>query len=142
MAVDDGVMDVDEQITLQQQRKTHDDGSTTSNLSSATMIASDQNQHQHDNKVNSVKIPPIFVLNLERASQRWEKAVKEMQRHGLEVNRLEAVDGKKLSEQELSSNSTRIAQFFIPRGVVGCYLSHRKFWQMVVDRGLPSAIGF
>ena len=39
MAVDDGVMDVDEQITLQQQRKTHDDGSTTSNLSSATMIA-------------------------------------------------------------------------------------------------------
>ena len=113
-----------------------------SNLSSSrTTTSSNQNQHQENIKVSHIKIPPIFVLNLERAPQRWEKAVEEMRRHGLEVNRLEAVDGKKLSIQELSSNSTKMAQYLIPRGVVGCYLSHRKFWQMVVDRGLPSAIG-
>lgn len=87
-------------------------------------------------------IPPIYVLNLERAPHRWENAQEEMMLHGLDVNRLDAVDGRKLSEQELSTNSTKLAQFFIPKGVVGCYLSHRRFWQMVVDKNLPAAIVF
>jgi hypothetical protein len=30
----------------------------------------------------------------------------------------------------------------IPRGVIGCYLSHRRFWQFVVDSGLERAIVF
>jgi GR25 family glycosyltransferase involved in LPS biosynthesis len=47
-----------------------------------------------------------------------------------------------LSSEELILNSTKIANFLIPRGVIGCYLSHRKFWQLVVDKNLPSAIVF
>ena len=58
------------------------------------------------------------------------------------INRLSAVDGKLLSAEELKLNSTKIANFLIPRGVIGCYLSHRKFWQLVVDKNLPSAIVF
>jgi len=87
-------------------------------------------------------IPPIFVLNLDRHPARWEEVMREMARQGLEVNRLSAVDGRALSKQELAVQSTSLSTFFQPRGVIGCYLSHKKFWQMVVDEGMPHAIVF
>ena len=33
-----------------------------------------------------------------------------------------------------------MALFLQPRGVIGCYLSHRRFWQMVVDRKMDYAV--
>lgn len=61
---------------------------------------------------------------------------------GLEVIRLPAVDGRTLSRDDIQRNSTATAAFLQPRGVIGCYLSHRKFWQTVVDKNLDSAIIF
>ena len=143
MAIDDGVMDIEDRKTRQQQERNGTDKTSAGKFGGATSTIAPSHEspyREHTDSPTAV-IPPIFVLNLERAPQRWEKASKEMRSHGLEVVRLEAVDGKKLTAEELSSNITKLAQFLIPRGVVGCYLSHRKFWQMVVDRGLPSAIG-
>ena len=102
-----------------------------------------QVENSEDRNDNSSSIiPPIFVLNMDRSSQRWENAVLEMKHAGLEVSRLPAVDGRDLSEEELLKESTKMATFFQPKGVIGCYLSHRKFWQMVVDQNLESAIVF
>eukprot|EP01031_Cornospumella_fuschlensis_P027835 gene27835-33616_t len=61
-------------------------------------------------------------------------------REGLGVVRLPAVDGKKLSPEELKNKTTALARFFQPKGVLGCYLSHHHFWQVVVDSKLPMAV--
>lgn len=78
---------------------------------------------------------------------------------GLKVNKLSAVDGRSLSNEELKAVSTPMAMLLQPRGetsplirmftlsllmlgVIGCFLSHRKFWQRVVDLNLHSAIVF
>ena len=87
-------------------------------------------------------IPPIFVMNLKRSQDRWEQAQRQMAGEGLIVERLDAIDGRALSNEELRNQSTRMAMYLQPRGVIGCYLSHRKFWQMVVDEGHESAIIF
>ena len=86
--------------------------------------------------------PPMFVMNLERSIDRWKMAQAQMAGEGLTVARFDAIDGRALSVEELRNQSTRMAMFLQPRGVIGCYLSHRKFWQMVVDEGYESAIIF
>lgn len=86
--------------------------------------------------------PPMFVMNLERSIDRWKMAQIQMAGEGLMVERFDAIDGRSLSTEELRNQSTRMAMFLQPRGVIGCYLSHRKFWQMVVDEGYESAIIF
>jgi glycosyl transferase family 25 len=91
---------------------------------------------------SSYSFPPIYVLNLDRAQDRWDETQKEMARVGVEVTRLPAIDGRALSKQELRKESTPFATFFNPRGVLACYMSHRMFWQKVVDDNLPAAVIF
>ena len=93
-------------------------------------------------ETSTVIIPPIYVLNLDRSTKRWETTSELMRDAGLKVHRLPAVDGRQLSPEELLKESTRLATFLQPRGVIGCFLSHRKFWQKVVDEDLESAIVF
>lgn len=92
--------------------------------------------------VEEVRFPPIYVMNLARSVDRWIYAEKQMKGEGLVVERLDAVDGRALSREQLLNQSTRMAMILQPRGVIGCYLSHRKFWQLVVDLNLESAIIF
>lgn len=87
-------------------------------------------------------LPHIFVLNLDRATQRWENIQRVMSAADLSIERLSGIDGRQLSPQELTQQSSFLARTFQPRGVIGCYLSHRKFWQTIVDRNLDSAILF
>ena len=87
-------------------------------------------------------IPPIYVVNLDRSIDRWEAISQVMSEAQLNVLRLAGVDGRKLNKLELKQNSTLLSTYLQPRGVVGCYLSHRKFWQLVVDQNYDSAIIF
>mmetsp|Transcript_14371 Transcript_14371/g.13869 ORF Transcript_14371/g.13869 Transcript_14371/m.13869 type:complete len:371 (+) Transcript_14371:147-1259(+) len=101
-----------------------------------------ENGNENGNDVETSIFPPMFVMNLKRSTDRWIESQKQMNAEGLTVERFDAIDGRALSEAELRNSSTRIAMFLQPRGVIGCYLSHRKFWQMVVDRNLDHAIIF
>jgi GR25 family glycosyltransferase involved in LPS biosynthesis len=86
------------------------------------------------------ELPPIYVLNLDRSVQRWDRVSKELEQAGLQAHRFPAVDGKLLSAEELRNSTTALSRFFQPPGVIGCYLSHRKFWQLVIDQQIPEAI--
>jgi hypothetical protein len=105
---------------------------------------SDGNEKKLTHIHNEVpSLPPIYIINLDRATQRWAKAVRTMEAAGLttdQFTRLSAIDGRALSIEELRNQSTKLAIFLQPRGVIGCYLSHRRFWQLVVDQKLPRAI--
>jgi GR25 family glycosyltransferase involved in LPS biosynthesis len=115
-------------------------------LCTFTAAASTENSNeapiQVSDETSIMIIPPIYVLNLDRSTKRWETTSELMRDAGLKVHRLPAVDGRQLSPEELLKESTRLATFLQPRGVIGCFLSHRKFWQKVVDEGLESAIVF
>lgn len=118
--------------------------STVDSVTNESTTTSSNSSEEVLNITSSIhnNIPPIFVLNLDRSLSRWKDAMEEMKSAGLSVNRLSAVDGRKLTTEELRIESTRFATFLQPRGVIGCYLSHKKFWQIVVDNGYESAIVF
>ena len=131
----------------EQQERPTSSGRNGSNLSDGDLVVTSTSEEKEYEEEKSrvgdiVEFPPMFVLNLDRASDRWAQVQKQMSEQGLEVERLSAVDGKKLTDAEMQTHSTKMAAFLQPRGVIGCYLSHKKFWQMVVDRNLDSAIIF
>lgn len=103
-------------------------------------LSSERSPAHRREEVTSLMLPPIFVLNLDRSVDRWARSQASMEKAGLDVIRLSAVDGRKLSREELDAQSTKLALYLQPRGVIGCYLSHRKFWQMAVDDNLQYAI--
>jgi GR25 family glycosyltransferase involved in LPS biosynthesis len=84
---------------------------------------------------NSSKLP-INVINLERDTTRWETLVRDLTNKGVEeqdIQRLPAVYGKTLSKRELETKTTRRARLFCTPGMIGCYLSHVKFWWKVAS---------
>jgi len=75
---------------------------------------------------------PINIINLDQDKERWDEVKRELLSNGIpteQIQRIPAVYGKHLSKQELRSNATLLARLFCTPGMIGCYLSHRKFWE-------------
>jgi len=89
------------------------------------------------------RILRLYVINLDRSSDRLVHATKVFTDLGLEFTRIAAVDGNELDEVEYQW-LTRDHTWPIPltRPEVGCFLSHRKFLQIVVDQDEPYAAVF
>eukprot|EP00931_Biecheleriopsis_adriatica_P104336 TRINITY_DN79019_c0_g1_i1.p1 TRINITY_DN79019_c0_g1~~TRINITY_DN79019_c0_g1_i1.p1 ORF type:complete len:433 (+),score=80.97 TRINITY_DN79019_c0_g1_i1:97-1395(+) len=85
-------------------------------------------------------LPPILVVNLDRSPARWESCKEEFAREALQVERFSATDGKLLTDEELQQLATGPARLLCTKGMLGCFLSHRRIWQKVVDEKLPAAI--
>ena len=88
---------------------------------------------------------PIILINLSESKARLERSQQELGRAGLTFERLEAVDGRKMSKDELD----KITQwdktaFFKPlsAGEVGCYLSHIAAAEKIVRENWPYALVF
>ena len=93
-------------------------------------IDTQESNSDRSSSETGVEFPPMFVLNLPRSTERWSAAKQQMDEAGLTVQRFDAIDGRTLSKEELRKVSTSLAMFLQPRGVLGCYLSHRAFWQV------------
>lgn len=78
------------------------------------------------------------VINLDSSVDRWTCFQKEQERLGLQFERISAVYGRDLTDEQLAA----VAK---PRGIgylypmtpseYGCFLSHRKAWQRIVESG-------
>lgn len=85
----------------------------------------------------------IFVINLDRSKNRWLESQNQL--NGCEVERVSAVDGAKLEAELLNAcfdeglNRQRYHKV-LTSGEIGCYLSHRKVWQKIVDKNLDFAL--
>ena len=93
-------------------------------------VQENDSNNDRSNSDTGIVFPPMFVLNLPRSKDRWSAAKQQMDEAGLTVQRFDAIDGRELSKEELKKVSTSLAMFLQPRGVLGCYLSHRAFWQV------------
>lgn len=83
--------------------------------------------------------PEIWIINLDRDTERWQSVAAELRRCRLttHVRRFPAVDGRTLSDSEILSNTTFVARHFLTPGIIGCYLSHRALWERIAQSSAP-----
>jgi glycosyl transferase family 25 len=89
-------------------------------------------------------MPPIWVVSLERATERRSFVVQSFAGTGLSYEIVPAVDGATLSADERSSYSRARSLFEIGRGLmegeVGCALSHIGLLQRMVEEHVPEVL--
>lgn len=81
-------------------------------------------------------IYPTFLINLDRQTERLRLMSKQLASVGIDAVRIPAVNGADPSTRAAS----QVAPYaLLTDGEVGCFESHRAFWQKVVDGNLPGA---
>ncbi|MCK7459107.1 glycosyltransferase family 25 protein [Idiomarina aminovorans] len=87
----------------------------------------------------------IFLINLDRSVERLNNAAGQLDSAGVDFERISAVDGKTL-ENELINKvfDDKMAQkryhYDLTLGEMGCYLSHVKCWEKIIEDGLDFAV--
>jgi len=87
----------------------------------------------------------IFVINLDGSTERLKKVGSELAKYALAFERISAVDGRLMSLAQLQQHycpQKNASNYYkaLTAGEIGCYLSHRKVWQTIIERELTSAV--
>lgn len=84
----------------------------------------------------SKETPEIFILNLDRATQRRKTMLDRLATLGLVAEIISAVDGKELNAADLPHGTEPL----LSPGEIGAYLSHVSSWKVIIQRELSHAI--
>lgn len=87
----------------------------------------------------------IFLINLERSKGRLERASHQIKSTGLDFERVSAVDGATLTDDKIAEvfdakTAKRRFQYNLTAGEIGCYLSHIKCWERIIEDDLDYAV--
>lgn len=87
----------------------------------------------------------VFLINLDKSTERRALCEAELNKYGIEFERVAGVYGKDLSADEVARiyDAKRNAKSYkkvLGLGELGCYLSHIKCWQKIVDEKLDYAV--
>lgn len=86
-------------------------------------------------------IPTIYVINLKKDIIKKQHIKEQLNRLGLEAEYIEAINGKLLKEiPDIKTSSDLKSTPKLGRGEIGCLLSHRKIYQIIIERGDPWSI--
>jgi GR25 family glycosyltransferase involved in LPS biosynthesis len=85
----------------------------------------------------------IFVINLARRPDRMLAITEDLKKHGITFERIDAVDGK--SDPTVRQNRLPLLAFLYGKGKhtdgqIACLLSHRKIWQMMIEKKIEQAL--
>lgn len=75
----------------------------------------------------------IYVINMDKSKDRLYRMKKHLDNLKVQFKRIQAIDGSRLSRTELIQHCTPECKEFVPRGVIGCALSHKKVWEVVAN---------
>lgn len=97
---------------------------------------------------SQLSMSKVFVINLEKQRGRYTVLKKITDIIGLDIERHEAVDGNKLSTEQLLDQGIRVIPEFkritddrsIRLGDIGQFLSHYQIWESVVDNDLDAVL--
>lgn len=86
----------------------------------------------------------IYAINMDRSIDRWEELCEQAAQLGLELQRIEAIDGAKVAQDERvdwdePAFKLNTGRDMLP-GEYGCYHSHLKALSAFVDSGLPAGV--
>lgn len=81
---------------------------------------------------------PSLVINLAANAARMQNSASALGALGIPFDRIDAIDGRKLSDAEVASvydaaANRRRARHPLVRPEIGCYLSHIAAWQRIAD---------
>ncbi len=83
---------------------------------------------------------PISVINLNKDTARLAAVKAQFAKSKVgNWRRLSAVYGANLTPAELRQSTTALARLFATPGMIGCYLSHRAFWEQTLAEDAPWA---
>lgn len=89
--------------------------------------------------------PHVFLINLDRSTDRLARCTTILNGLGLTWERVSAVEGAQLDPgylHSLNPNPAPHGEWFRPltAGEIGCFLSHIKCWRLIADRELDCAL--
>ncbi|MFQ0814342.1 glycosyl transferase [Brucella anthropi] len=87
---------------------------------------------------------PVYVINLARSRDRWDRLKSNADALSIDLRRVEAVEGKLLSPEELANfDEARFRRWHgkvaLP-AEIGCYFSHIRALEMIADAPEPFAV--
>ena len=87
----------------------------------------------------------VYIINLDRSKARYDYVFPKAKKIGLPVFRIPAVDGKRLTSDELNNYIDEDSTIYyfpwtIGRGAVGCTLSHIKTWKTFLESSFQYAL--
>lgn len=87
---------------------------------------------------------PVWVVNLKKDENRRNFMVSQLERLGISYELIEAVEGTKVSDENVIKYSPELSQKTIHRnltpGEVGCALSHIDLWKRMVKEDIAEAL--
>lgn len=77
---------------------------------------------------------PFYVINLDRSPERWSFMEEMGAERGIQLQRVSAVDGLALSQEELERVCPPINGFLsLAAPEIGCYESHKEVWRLIAE---------
>ena len=76
-----------------------------------------------------------YVINLDRSTDRRLYIERQAQSLGFQFERVSAVDGATLSVEDIDFHGRAAGPPPLTAGEIGCWLSHRKAWALIGERG-------
>lgn len=92
------------------------------------------------NDKNAWQDVKVFVINMERSTERRKYILDECKRHNLEPILFKAIDGNALSEQQLNEMTLDYEINGLTKGEIGCSLSHIGVYRKIVDENINLAL--
>lgn len=79
--------------------------------------------------------PLTLLINMDGADARLAHFAQQAEGAGVSFERLPAVNGRALSEEDVQAHRDPGAIYPLAAGEIGCALSHRRAWQRIHDSG-------
>ena len=84
---------------------------------------------------------PILLINLDRATDRLARMQARLGDCGAAFERVPAVDARALEDEDFARRVPGDGHWgLLTPGEVGCFLSHRRAWKLIVEKDLPYAL--
>ena len=101
-------------------------------------------------KKSKLGFDEIFMVNLERRPDRYERMKYNFDQLGIDYKWVPAMDGRKITEEFLAEAGIKMLPEFsepyhgraLTYGEIGCFLSHYRLWQQIVEEELDLVLIF
>ena len=101
-------------------------------------------------KKSKLGFDEIFMVNLERRPDRYERMKYNFDQLGIDYKWVPAMDGRKITEELLAEAGIKMLPEFsepyhgraLTYGEIGCFLSHYRLWQQIVEEELDLVLIF
>ena len=101
-------------------------------------------------KKSKLGFDEIFMVNLERRPDRYERMKYNFDQLGIDYKWVPAMDGRTITEEFLAETGIKMLPEFsepyhgraLTYGEIGCFLSHYRLWQQIVEEELDLVLIF